>query len=79
MAGAELAERFVQGEDVGGLGQADLCGGFEREALWASIDALNQRHGRRTVQLGSQEGLDLVDLGLKIAFTRIPDRVETKE
>ena len=32
MAGAELPERFVQSEDVGGPGQAHLGGGFERKA-----------------------------------------------
>jgi len=47
-----------------------------REALWTSIDALNARYGKGTVQLGSQARLDLAYLGFKIAFSRIPEGSE---
>lgn len=49
----------------------------EREAaLWTRIDDLNRRFGRSRIWLASQAGLDLNYLGVKIAFSRIPDRRE---
>lgn len=45
-------------------------------ALWRRIDDLNRRFGRSKIWLASQAGLDLNYLGVKIAFSRIPDRRE---
>lgn len=48
-----------------------------REAdLWRRIDRLNQRHGKGKVLLASQAGLDLNYLGVKIAFSRVPEAAE---
>ncbi len=44
--------------------------------LWRIIDDLNRRHGRQKVELGSQAGLDLNYLGVKIAFSRVPEAAE---
>lgn len=60
--------------------QPDLFVPLERDAraarLWQSIDELNRRYGKNKVGLASQQGLDLNYLGVKIAFSRIPDRAE---
>ncbi len=45
-------------------------------ALWERIDNLNRRYGKQTVGLGSQAGLDLNYLGVKIAFSRVPEAAE---
>ncbi|WP_164117869.1 hypothetical protein [Sphingorhabdus sp. Alg239-R122] len=44
--------------------------------LWNRIDALNRRYGMETVMPASQKGLDLNYLGVKIAFSRVPDASE---
>lgn len=44
--------------------------------LWRTIDDLNRRHGKQRVVLGSQAGLDLNYLGVKIAFSRVPEAAE---
>lgn len=44
--------------------------------LWRRIDTLNQRYGKRTVMLAGQSQLDLNYLGVKIAFSRVPDMQE---
>lgn len=45
-------------------------------ALWEGIDRLNRRYGLAKVMLASQAKLDLNYLGVKIAFSRIPDKEE---
>ena len=55
--------------------EIDACDARDA-ALWRSIDQLNRRYGKETVALGSQEGLDLNYLGVKIAFSRVPDAAE---
>lgn len=45
-------------------------------ALWDGIDRLNRRFGKAKVMLASQHALDLDYLGVKIAFSRIPDPAE---
>lgn len=45
-------------------------------ALWERIDGLNRRYGAPKVMLASQRGLDLNYLGVKIAFSRVPDATE---
>lgn len=45
-------------------------------ALWQRMDCLNQRYGIAKVMLASQSGIDLKYLGVKIAFSRIPDMAE---
>lgn len=48
-----------------------------REAdLWGRIDALNRRFGRQVVTLATHKALDLNYLGVKIAFSRVPDTAE---
>lgn len=44
--------------------------------LWARIDGLNRRYGMKTVMPASQMGLDLNYLGVKIAFSRVPEAAE---
>ncbi len=44
--------------------------------LWNRIDGLNRRYGMMTVMPASQHGLDLNYLGVKIAFSRVPDASE---
>lgn len=44
--------------------------------LWRTIDDLNRRYGKQRVMLGSQAGLDLNYLGVKIAFSRVPETAE---
>jgi DNA polymerase IV len=44
--------------------------------LWSTIDGLNRRYGKQRVILGSQAGLDLNYLGVKIAFSRVPEAAE---
>ncbi|MGB3722968.1 MAG: hypothetical protein WA979_09145 [Pacificimonas sp.] len=52
----------------------------EREArqtaLWRAIDGINARYGGQKIILASQHGLDLNYLGVKIAFSRVPDAAE---
>lgn len=49
----------------------------EREtSLWMEIDKLNRRYKRQTITLASHRGLDLNYLGVKIAFSRVPDAAE---
>ncbi len=45
-------------------------------ALWYQIDSLNRRYGKQTIALASQAGLDLNYLGVKIAFSRVPEAEE---
>lgn len=47
--------------------------------LWAVIDSLNRRYGAQTVGLQGQRGLDLNYLGVKIAFSRVPEQEEFDE
>lgn len=47
--------------------------------LWAAIDRLNRRYGGQKILLGSQRGLDLNYLGVKIAFSRVPDAAEFED
>lgn len=48
-----------------------------REAsLWTTIGNLNRQYERQVVTLASQRGLDLNYLGVKIAFSRVPDAAE---
>jgi DNA polymerase-4 len=44
--------------------------------LWRTIDDLNRRYGKQRIMLGSQAGLDLNYLGVKIAFSRVPEAAE---
>jgi DNA polymerase-4 len=44
--------------------------------LWEKIDALNRRFGKQMVTLATHRGLDLNYLGVKIAFSRVPDAAE---
>jgi len=44
--------------------------------LWANIDGLNRRYSRQMIMLASHRGLDLNYLGVKIAFSRVPDAAE---
>lgn len=45
-------------------------------ALWERIDGLNRRYKRQLVTLASHRGLDLNYLGVKIAFSRVPEAAE---
>lgn len=45
-------------------------------ALWCCIDDLNRRYRKQAVVLSSQYGLDLNYLGVKIAFSRVPEAAE---
>ncbi|MEZ5710947.1 MAG: type VI secretion protein ImpB [Blastomonas sp.] len=54
---------------------ADMRDGCEAE-LWRRIDGLNQRYGVQKIGLASQAGLDLNYLGVKIAFSRVPELAE---
>ena len=47
--------------------------------LWSRIDRLNRRYGMQRVMLASQTGIDLNYLGVKIAFSRVPDALEFEE
>lgn len=48
-----------------------------REALlWNRIDHINRRYPQRTIALASQQAVDLNYLGVKIAFSRLPDDEE---
>ncbi|MDN3645487.1 type VI secretion protein ImpB [Pontixanthobacter aestiaquae] len=44
--------------------------------MWQRIDRLNQRYGMAKVILASQSTIDLNYLGVKIAFSRIPEMAE---
>ncbi len=48
-------------------------------AVSDAMDKLNQRYGRNTVSIGAQPPTLPRDTGTKIAFTRIPERVEFNE
>jgi DNA polymerase IV len=48
-------------------------------AVSHAMDRLNQRYGRNTVSIGAQPPALPRDTGTKIAFTRIPERVEFNE
>jgi DNA polymerase IV len=48
-------------------------------AVSHAMDKLNQRYGRNTVSIGAQPPALPRDTGTKIAFTRIPERVEFNE
>jgi DNA polymerase IV len=48
-------------------------------AVSHAMDKLNQRYGRNTVSIGAQPPTLPRDTGTKIAFTRIPERVEFNE
>jgi len=48
-------------------------------AVSHAMDKLNQRYGRNTVSIGVQPPTLPRDTGTKIAFTRIPERVEFNE
>ena len=48
-------------------------------AVSHAMDKLNQRYGRSTVSIGAQPPTLPRDTGTKIAFTRIPERVEFNE
>lgn len=49
----------------------------ERETgLWARIDDFNRQQGRQIITLASHRTLDLNYLGVKIAFSRVPDPEE---
>jgi DNA polymerase-4 len=50
-----------------------------RERLWARVDAINRKYGRDTVALVSQRPIALAYLGAKIAFNRVPERIEFGE
>ncbi len=45
-------------------------------ALWERIDDLNRRYKGQLVTLASHRGLDLNYLGVKIAFSRVPEAAE---
>lgn len=47
-----------------------------RSALWAWIDQYNREHQGQAITLASHRGLDLNYLGVKIAFSRVPDAAE---
>ncbi|HET7577429.1 MAG TPA: type VI secretion protein ImpB [Sphingomicrobium sp.] len=44
--------------------------------LWKRIDGLNRRYKKQMVTLASQRDLDLNYLGVKIAFSRVPEMAE---
>lgn len=44
--------------------------------LWERIDTLNRRFGKQAVTLATHQRLDLNYLGVKIAFSRVPDTAE---
>lgn len=44
--------------------------------LWSEIDALNRLYRRQMIMLASHRDLDLNYLGVKIAFSRVPDKAE---
>lgn len=44
--------------------------------LWQRMDALNRRYGMETLILASHQGMDLNYLGVKIAFSRVPEAAE---
>jgi len=55
--------------------EQDACDARQAR-LWRTIDDLNRRYGKQTVALSSQDGLDLNYLGVKIAFSRVPEAAE---
>ncbi|MCA1652850.1 MAG: type VI secretion protein ImpB [Sphingomicrobium sp.] len=55
---------------------AERIGEQQEIALWAKIDGLNRRYKRQVVTLASHRGLDLNYLGVKIAFSRVPEAAE---
>ena len=55
--------------------EEDACDARQAK-LWNTIDNLNRRYGKQTVALSSQNGLDLNYLGVKIAFSRVPEAAE---
>ncbi len=58
------------------IGADDDARDARQAALWSGIDRLNQRYGGKKVMLASHHDLDLDYLGVKIAFSRIPDATE---
>lgn len=44
--------------------------------LWRRIDDTNRKYGMETLMLASQQGMDLNYLGVKIAFSRVPEASE---
>ncbi len=68
-----------QGDLFGAAGPRAPAQPTPRERLWARVDAINQKYGRSTVALVSQRPLDLAYLGAKIAFNRVPERIEFRE
>jgi DNA polymerase IV len=44
--------------------------------LWSRIDRINRRYPKRAIALASQQAVDLNYLGVKIAFSRVPDDEE---
>ncbi|MEM8826910.1 MAG: hypothetical protein AAGD40_08320 [Pseudomonadota bacterium] len=67
-AGPPLGDLFVS--------QDDEAHDRREAALWRSIDRLNARYGMQKIMLASQQALDLNYLGVKIAFSRVPDAAE---
>jgi len=55
---------------------ATLARDCNATSLWSRIDDLNRRYERQVITLASHRGLDLNYLGVKIAFSRVPDAAE---
>lgn len=54
----------------------ERAGDDNQTLLWEKIDGLNRQYKRQMITLASQRGLDLNYLGVKIAFSRVPDAAE---
>ena len=50
-----------------------------REGLWSVIDKVNDQYGHDALTLASQHGRNLQYAGVKIAFSRVPDRFEFQQ
>lgn len=62
-----------------GLDKDDAAAAAKREKLWASLDKLNQKYAKDTVQIGALPRHRSDFMGAKIAFNRIPSKEEFNE
>lgn len=62
-----------------GLANDDAAAAAKREKLWASLDRLNQKYAKDTVQIGALPRHKSDFMGAKIAFNRIPKKEEFNE
>ena len=79
---------FLGGLSEESLLHDDLFAGFQnaegkahdrRIFLSRALDRINKRYGRDTITLGVQPPIKVAYVGAKIAFARIPERVEFRE